>query len=599
MNTKLSFLLALILLISVSCDNFLEPYPRGYYTEEDIWEYPDRVQGLINRCYDLMPYSYNDNEGAYFDGATDNGVITSTTHSLQRLATGALISGQDPFGTYWNRDYQGIYLVNLFLKDGRGYNTRYLVDPALDKIVRHRLQGEAFALRAWFQWDLLQKFGGKGVNGQMLGFPIVTEPFGAGEDVNLSRNSYTECVNQILADVDSAQHYLPIAHRDFLVPDKREQLYAGGKYWGRMDGITMTALKANLYLTWASPRFNPDNDLSRWSLAAENAQKVINFKLTVDNVKGGFDPVKQVNWFDPNFPGIIISSRNVQDDQMERLFYPGGFAGNGAIGASQQLVNAFPMANGYPITDPGSGYDPQNPYNDRDPRFYSTIFYNTAQAKRDNKEEVMYTFENWLDGKDAADKIAQNSRTNYHIKKFVYMGWNAEDAKIATQPRSKFFIRWSHMLLAFAEAANQTVGPNDNATYGMSAKEAIQYIRSRRTPDGADGISPEPPAAPDNYLAGINTKKDFDTLVKNERRIETCFEGMRFFDLSRWSTDLTELNQAVNGARITRDDNGLFTYDLNYMVEKRGYNSAYLPIPYSEILKMSNLIQNEGWDSWN
>ena len=599
MNTKISLLAGLIMLISVSCENFLEPFPRGYYTDEDIWNYPNLVEGLINRCYDLMAYNYNDNEGAYLDGATDNAVITSTLHPLQRMATGALITGQDPFRTYWDRNYRGIYQLNLFLKDRKGYNTRYLVDPALDLLVRQRLQGEAFALRAWFQWDLLQKFGGKGVDGQMLGFPIVTEPVDLSTGVNLARNTYDECVNQILKDIDSAHHYIRIAHRDFLVPDARERLYAGGKYWGRLDGMTLTAIKANLYLTWASPRFNTGNVMARWDSAAVNAKKVMDFKLTVDNVSGGFNPVAQVNWFNPNFPGIVLVSRYLTDDNMERLFYPGGFQGNGAIGASQQLVDAFPMANGYPITDPLSGYDPQNPYAGRDPRFYSTIFYNGVQAKRGNTGAVMYTFENWTEGKDAADRIAQNSKTNYHIKKFIFMGWNASDANISRQPNSKFFIRWAHMVLAFAEAANEVVGPDDDSKYGMSARTAIQHLRSRRTYDGANGISAAPPAAPDAYLLSLASKAELNELIKNERRIETCFEGLRFYDLRRWTTDLTELNQAVRGALITRNTDGTFTYNLDNVVENRRYTSAYLPIPYSEILKMDKLVQNEGWDGWN
>ena len=598
MNSKLLTLSIIIFMAFASCEDYLTPYPYGYYTDEDVWDYPDRVQGLINRSYDNMTNNWNDNEGAYFDGATDNGVITNVSHAMQKLATGALIRSQDPFATYWNRNYEGIYLVNLFLKDGRGYNTRYLVEPDLDIVLRSRLQGEAFALRAWFQWDLLQKFGGKGLDGKMLGFPIVTELFSADETIDLPRNTYEECVKQILLDIDSAQHYLPIAHRDFLVSSDREKLYSGGKYWGRLDGITMTALKANLYLTWASPRFNPNNDQSRWELAAENAKKVIDFKLNVDNVRGGFNPINGVNWFDPNFPGIVFSSGYVANNAMEKLFYPGGFNGNGAIGASQQLVDAFPMANGYPISHPSSGYDPQDPYKDRDPRFYSNIFYNNSQAKRNNTGAVMYTFENWTDGKDVQGRVRQNSRTNYHIKKFVYMGWNQGDTRIETQPRSKYYIRWAHMILTFAEATNHVVGPNDKATHGLSAKEAIQYLRSRKTYDGTNGISSPPPATPDDYLNEINSKEDFDLLIKNERRIETCFEGMRFFDLSRWSTNLTELNKPVKGVLITKETDGTFTYDFDFMVEERNYRSAYLPIPYSEILKMDNLIQNEGWDSW-
>jgi starch-binding outer membrane protein, SusD/RagB family len=609
MNTRIIILIGLILVLSGSCKKFLDPYPRGVRTGEDIWKYQENVQGLVGRCYDNMSMNYDNNEGAYLDGATDDAVITSSTYNLRRLANGTLTTGQDPFLTYWNRDYQSIYLVNLFLKDRRGLNTRFLLNAHLNDLVRYRLQGEAFALRAWFEWDLLQKFGGKGTNGQMLGFPIILEPVDPAGNINYARNTYDECVKQIIADCDSAYKYFPfIANRDYLTPSA-DQLYAGGKYWGRLDGISTRAIKANVYLTWASPRFNTGNDISRWDSAAANAKKVIDFKLTRDNVANGFAPVTQVNWFNPNFPGIVYTSRwvtsNSSMEAMERMFYPGGFQGNGVMGATQELVNSFPMANGYPINDPANrgGYNAANPYNGRDRRFYSAIFYNTAQAKKNNTGALMYTFENWSNGgKDAAGLTSSNSLTNYHIKKFVYMGLNWSDTPVSRQPHSKFFIRWAHMCLVFAEAANKVVGPTDAARYGMSAKTAIQYLRARKTTDGDNGISPAVPGAADAYLTEVagSGAAAFDALVRNERRIETCFEGMRFYDLRRWTTDLTDLNKPVHGAAIVRNaDNVTFTYDLNYQVEARSYSSAYLPIPYSEILRMSNLIQNEGWDGWN
>jgi starch-binding outer membrane protein, SusD/RagB family len=592
-----------------SCNNYLEPYPNGDISTEDLWTFQARVQGLIGQCYDNMPLLYNNNEGVYLEGATDNAVITSSTQAMKRLATGSLTTGLDPFVTYWDRDYKSILLVNMFLKDRRGYNTKFLINPTWNDLVRSRLQGEAFALRAWFQWDLLQKFGGKGVDGQLLGFPIVTEPIEDITGVNLKRNTYEECVRQIIDDCDSAYKYLPIAHRDFLVTDPNNLVYAGGRYWGRMDGITTRAIKAMVYLTWASPRFNPGNDVARWDSAAANALKVMNFKLTVDGgVTNGFNPSKSLNWFDPNSPEIVFSARaTAASDAMERLFYPGGFQGNGSIGATQELVDAFPMKSGYPINDPANrgGYNPADPYLNRDPRFYSAIFYNTAKAIRANSKpaETMYTFENWANGgKDAAGITSNNSLTNYHVKKMVFMGLNWSDNVKNKQPHSNFFIRWTHMCLIFAEAANKVVGPTDVTRYGISAKTAIQYLRARITPDGTNGLSPLVPLASDAYLtevtnAGANA---FDALVKNERRIETCFEGMRFYDLRRWTTSLTELNKSVHGAGITRNTDGVtFTYVLNNEVEARSYSSAYLPLPYSEILKMSNLVQNEGWDGWN
>ncbi len=594
MKTTKLIVSGIIAVLFFSCVDFLDPYPNGDRSKDMIWEYQDMVQGLVGQCYDNMSRNYDNNEGAYFDCVSDNAVQTSTTAALRQMAVGSLTTGADPFLTYWDRDYKSINLLNMFLEDRKGYNTKFLIVPRLDSLVRNRLQGEAFALRAWFQWDLLQKFGGKGITGQMLGFPIVTTPVDFTQEVNFPRNTYDECVKQILADCDSAYKYLPIAHRDFLVPNVGDRAYAGGRYWGRMDGITTKAIKAAVYLTWASPRFNPGNDVSRWDSAAVNAKKVIDFKLNVDNVNKGFVPVNGVNWFDPNFPGIVWSSRyNSGNDAMERMFYPGGFQGNGMMGATQELVDAFPMKNGYPITDPRSGYNPADPYKDRDPRFYSMIFHNGAKAVRAGKTEVMYTFENWTGGKDEAGVSSKNSRTNYHIKKMVWMGLNWSDASINRQPHSKFFFRWAHMVLTFAEAANQVVGPADAGKYGLSAKDAMKYLRSRKTYDNATGFTTDP------YLDEVAGSKDsFNEFVKNERRIETCFEGMRFYDLQRWTTTLAEINKPVHGVVVTKNEDGSYNYNYSYEVEKRNLTSAYLPIPYQEMLRMSNLVQNEGWDEW-
>jgi hypothetical protein len=615
MKTKKIILLGFIIALLGSCAKYLEPYPNGNYDSETMWQYQTLVQGLIGYCYDQVNSNnryYADNEGVYLDGATDDAVVTSSTNVMSRYAVNSMTTSQDPFATYWDRDYRAIRNCNLFLKDRRGFNTKYILNSTWNDLTRNRLQGEAFALRAFFEWDLLQKFGGKGTNGVMLGFPILTNVFSATDNVNLARNTYDECVRQIIADCDSAYKYLPIAHRDYLVASANLG-YAGGKYWNRLDGITTRAIKAMVYLTWASPRFNPTNIMARWDSAAANAKKVIDFKMTTDVVTGNsnsFNPINGVVFTNPNSPEIVFGTRwNTSNLTMERLFYPGGFQGTASIGATQELVNSFPMKNGYPITNPLSLYDPLNPYLNRDPRFYSTIFYNTALAKKNNTGATMYTFENWNEptpGKDAAGTKSDNNRTNYYIKKYVYMGWNPTESSPASVTHSKFIVRWAHMLLVFAEAANKVVGPLDAVKYGMSARTAIQYLRARKTYDNANGLGPAVPTAPDAYLTATAAAGAvaFDALVRNERRIETCFEGLRFYDLRRWTTDAdweTVINSPVHGAYITQVPGTpvTYTYNLNYVVEERKFPSPYNPIPYSEVLKMSNLIQNDGWLSWN
>ena len=593
-------------LLITGCSDLLDPYPYGSFPEEEMWQHPDIAQGFVGRAYDVMWRDYNNNEGFNLDGATDDAVMTSTTHSMSRLGTGAMVPNDDPFKGLWDEDYRGIASVNRFLKDNRGLNARYSTNVRQDSLIRHRLQGEAYALRAWHHFDLLKRYAGIGAEtGQLLGIPIITDVIDDvyETDMNWKRATMEECVNQIQKDCDEAYKFLPIAHRDFLLEEKSDNLVAGGRNWGLMDGITTRAILANLYLTYASPLYNPQNDMTRWQKAAKYAKEVMDFKLNVDNVTGGFNPKGRVEWNNPNFPGIIFTSRfKLNDDGMERALYPAGFQGDGVIGASQELVDAFPMANGYPKEHPEGAklYDPQNPYANRDPRFYSIIFYNGANANRNNDaNKPMYTFEAWNAGTESGADVAGKrkvSRTNYHVKKFVYMGWNKMDANLKRGHHSKFYIRWAHMVLAFAEAANEFEGPN-GSSFGLSAKEAMRYLRQRPTYDNKPLYPDEDP-----YLDEVANegKEAFREFIHNERRLETCFEGIRFFDLRRWSTpeNLDLLNGIVTRPEITKKSDGTFSYKYGEEVEQRHFVSPYYPLPYSEILKMDALEQNTGWDSW-
>lgn len=599
---KIKLISSLVLGLSVvsSCKNFLDPYPSAIKSEEYILSSPTGMQGLIGECYEWISTNYNNNEGAYMDCLTDNAVRTSRTDSYARLAVGVTSPANDPFQTYWTRDYEGIYNTNLFLKDGNGRKLTYMLDERNDSLLTNLLWGEAYALRAWFEWDLLKKFGGKGTDGRMLGFPILTEPVQIWkmteqerQNLQFKRNTYEECVKQIIADCDSAYRYLPIAHRNFLVENKNDLSILGSRNWGRMDGISTVAIKALVYLTWASPRFNPEGDIARWEMAARFAKQVMDFKETDINPETGegFSRRAAVNFFDPNSPEIVFGSRyNASSDAMEKMFYPGSLQGNGTMGATQDLVDTFGMKDGYPIGESlGYAYDDQNPYLNRDPRFYSNIFYNGRNA---TVGSTNYTFECYKGGKDEADKSSSNSRTAYYIKKFVYPGVNWSESSVKKMPHSKFLIRWTHMVLAYAEAANHVAGPNGQL-YGLTAKEAVSWLRSRSTYDGETGIQN------DEYLEkmAIMGEETFDKFLRRERRVETCFEGDWFYDLRRWSINLGDLNKTLYRPSITKSGKN-YTYDYTTEIENRVFRSAYLPLPYKEVLNNPTLIQNEGWESW-
>jgi hypothetical protein len=139
-------------------------------------------------------------------------------------------------------------------------------------------------------------------------------------------------------------------------------------------------------------------------------------------------------------------------------------------------------------------------------------------------------------------------------------------------------IRYTEIFLIYAEAANRAWGPDGKGTHDYSAREVIGAIR-KRAGIGETG---------DPYLASISNEEDLENLIRNERRLELCFEGFRFWDLRRWGEDLTE---PANGIRIT---NGNYVKTL---VENRLYRDYMYhgPVPYGEMLKWDALIQNQGW----
>lgn len=592
------FLIVSIMFLGVGC-NFLEPLPDGSYNDENFELYPELVRGFVDKVYnDFLPNTYYSDYYIALSGATDDAVFRSETAAMRLFSNGSSNMSNNPFVTLWARNYAAINYLNMFIKDDKGFNTKYMINNEADQALRNSIQGDAYGLRAWLLYDLLRVFGGQAEDGEMLGVPIITAPsdIRTMDPSTVKRNTFDECVAQILGDCEVAYNYLHMNNRDY--PDDPEQviIVTGSARYKTLDKVAIDALRAMVYILWASPAFNPAGDMSRYENAARYAAKVMKHKLEVEStLQGGFNPHSRFLWSDGNSPEIIWLSDIPTGAVFETNLYPLEFGGSANIAPTQELIDAFPMKNGYPVTDVRSGYDPANPYDNRDPRFYSTVFYNGAKVQRNTNSEVMYTFESSEGGKDAPGGV-QVSPTSYYIKKFIFTGWNPNDNNVQTASRPIFFMRWTQMCLIFAEAANRTVGPIDQETYGYSAKQALGWLRARQTNDGENGLGfSQDPFLNECAAAG---KDLFEELVKNEWRLETCFEGTRFFNLRRWSKDVSTLNQSLHMARIKNNGDGTYSYDYSQVVAKLNFPSVWIPIPYSELRKSPGLLQNKGWESW-
>ena len=583
--------LATALLMLTAC-SFLDPLPDGSYNNENMEDHVKLLRGYVDKIYcDLLPVHYANQYNLGLSAATDDALYRVETTSWRKFSNGTALMSENPFESLWNTSYKAINYANLFLEDNVGYNTRYILDEASDKAYRSFLQGSAYGFRAWFHFCLLKAFAGKGTDGRMLGVPLMTQPSKI-EDMDYStivRATLDETVRQIRKDCDSAYFYLPYSNRDYPSDPQDNITPSGSALYKGLDKMAIDALRAEVFLFWASPAFNAEGDMERYDSAAFYASRVIRHKIEKEGaLPGGFSVTKKFGWYECNSPEIIWASRHSTAADTEKCCYPKNFGGTANIVPTQELVDAFPMSNGYPISDPLSGYDPANPYLNRDARFYENIFYNGSQLRRFSNSQLMYTF-NTAEGGNDAPGGSQVSPTGYYIRKFLWLGWNPFDAKPDTGYRCNYLLRWTRTCLVFAEAANMLGGPMVEK-YGYTAKQALSWLRTR-----ANALSF------DAYLETVSaSNEDFLNLVKNEWRIETCFEGDRYFNLRRWARDASELDMELHGVKIRQGFSGGsdMEYDYTTVVEQLEYPSLWSPLPYMEIRRCPNMVQNEGWETW-
>lgn len=587
-----------------SC-SFLDPLPNGAYTDENFDQYPELLRGFVDKIYnDYRPVTFYHKYYIGLSAISDEAVYTSETEGKRVFSEGNGVMTSDPFEDIWNNNYAAINYANMFLKDDKGLNTQYMLNQEADIALRRSLQGDAYGMRAWMLMGLMKFYAGEGVDGKMYGVPIRTEPteYTEMDYKEIVRNSIDECCEQILKDCDSAYIYLKDNNRDYPTDPSQVIIVTGSARYTTLDKVAIDALRAQTYLYWASPSWNPgvsqDDPVikDRYTKAATYAARVIKHKLERESTFiGGFDPAKKVEWTNPNSQEIVWCSRTTAGTTTwETSLYPVGFGGSAIIAPTQQLVDRFPAANGYPITDPRSSYNPDKPYENRDPRFYSTINYDGAKVIRNtDPTDVMYTFNSRTGGPDAPG-LQGTSATGYYIRKFLFTGWNPYDANIQQAPRPLMHYRWTEMCLIFAEAASKVVSPADASTFGYSAKQALAWLRSRPTSYDDPGVG----SVTDPYLdecasAGGNA---FYELVKNEWRIEMCFEGQEFYNSRRWATDVSEINVPVRRVVISGDgtDNS-YSYET---VTTLNYPSLWMPLPYLNVRRCPNLVQNKGYESW-
>jgi len=577
-----------------ACDD-LDTKLTNEWTVEDTWVNAEKSQGVLLSVYKELLPAVDAWDGCFLDAATDNATTRLTGSSVYRLAHGGMTTVQNPIGV-WTHTYDQLQKIHMFLDYGLSDNVRYSISSdADDATIKQRLKGEALFLRAWCGFRLLQMYGGKTAEGEALGYPIVTQyvtPENASGASQFARNSYEECVQQICKDCDDAMQLLPLSY-------KGSDAIIGQEMVGRGSGLAAAALKSRVLLYAASPAYQPDaivklTGVGQYQVVDENAykakwQRAAEWAATVIGLDGmgeyaALNPKDLCDGGDSQSAELLFRTFMGRNHNIEQRHYPPFYYGDAQTVPSQNLADAFPARNGFPITDARSEYNSAEPYAiERDARFDVNLFYQGRKFGANNS--VIDVAEG---GKDSYYLSPKASPTGYYLSKFVNTGLANMLDPLNVQESRHYnpLLRRGEVWFNLAEAANEVWGPTVVIPgTSLSARDIMKTIREL-----SGGITDT------EYLdEQAASQSAMRMLIQNERRLEFAFENHRYWDMRRW---LLPLGDNLRAMSVGRDAQGSETYTVKTIEDRSMLNQLkfyYTPMPYSEMCKNSSLKNNLGW----
>ncbi len=497
---KYILLLPVLILLVSSCDSLLDSDPTSQYSTDTFWSGGDeQYEAALSGCYNSL---YDNN--LYWDGELDqvtpNEIKYNDSYGTRSLALGTALSSLEMFSTCWSASYKGIGRANTFLN--------YIDDSSLDDDTKSQMKGEALFLRALYYSYLVNYFGG---------VPLITEVPSSDQEL-LPRTTKDSCLTQIYADLDSAADLLPDS-------------YSSSNDVGRATKGAALALKARVLL------YNEE-----WAKAVATAKEVMDmgvYELYPD-YRGFYLPENENNVeviFDVQYDSDVKLHRHDYEAYNLNRFAP-----------LKSLVDAYLMIDGKSISE-SELYDPENPYENRDPRLLQTIAC------------VGY---NWNGSACTTDLLYESG---FGMKKITaYTDDATQTISDNSSDLNYIVLRYGEVLLTYAEALNESEGPVDGVY------DAINQIRGRETvnmPEVEEGL----------------TQDQMREVIHLERRIELAGEGLYYNDIRRWGT-IEDLNNAA-----------VYDYEDN-LIETRSFDvdRDYLwAIPSTEIEENPNLTQNPNW----
>lgn len=541
----LQYLFVFFWLVSASSctEDFLQRDTGVPIDFDKLFSDPHLAAGFGNNSYTFLikdygrMNAYRGTTGMFSDEAISNDGETGVS---------SMNNGQFLVGTavdvvkVYNSMYQGIRNTNVMLAniDRVSWTDDYNPDY---------IRGEQLFLRAFFYFELMKRFGGVVL--------LERAQTVAESGMDLKRSTYQQTLEFIIRDLEQAITLLP-------------EEWPAASYGRATLGAAM-ALKTRSLLHAASPLHNPTSDAEKWQEAADAAKAVMDlnkYSLEPDYANILTQPNSSEYILIPIRGPIATTGLGFITD----FICPPSFGGQRSqISVTQNHVDMYEMSNGKPIRDPTSGYDPQQPYANRDPRFYNNVIYND-QIWQGRKVET------YLGGRDRVENSAYYTKTGYYVKRL----W-PEVLKPGSENTAQLnfiYFRYAEVLLNYAEALNESQGPI------AEVYAAVNTVRTR--------------AGMPDLPAGLD-KTQMRSRIRNERAVEFAFEEMRWWDILRWKQGVELVAGPMKGMYIVKNGSS-FTYNVeelaaNFQKVFEDHMHRY-PIPREEILKSpAALEQNSGW----
>ncbi|WP_442588908.1 RagB/SusD family nutrient uptake outer membrane protein [Pedobacter sp. AW31-3R] len=581
-------LLLLSCVFTTSCKKaFLDKQPDDMLDLDQVFKNRLETERYLRNVYSYLPdeiYPFSN-----YSGISDEGDIIFSAATSNQINTGNWSPISIPFDEFGG-DYRGIRSASVFINKVSECRDCENYVPGSTAI----WAAEARALRAWYYFSLLRKYGPVAIIREVLPVDIDASA------TQIPRNSYEECIDYIIAELDAAKAVLP-------------QRITADQDYGKVDQRVVLAMKSRILLYAASPLWNGNTDFSnfrnadgkqlvnvtfdkeKWKKAADVAKELIDLLpaglyKNSDN-PADFDPfISYRDLFFERWNREVIWARPGNSSaQWEKHIGPRQVNGYNGGCVTQMQVDAYHMANGLRINDEGSGYVENgfstadgkyskngdwNMYTNREPRFYATVLYNGGiWPYVGNGTIKIQMYATGLSGKNGSHDF---STTGYLIKKFSSPNTDLVNGRHIQM--AYIYFRLGEIYLNYAEALNEYYdgGHPDIATY-------VNLIRQR------GGIAPLP--------ANLS-QSDMRERIRRERRIELAFEGHRLFDTRRWKIAEQTDGGQMYGMNVSRGTSFTDTefYQRSVFETRVFQRKHYLwPIPQSEMDRNKVMVQNPGW----